>query len=74
MLLILCFRVTLGSSRCLIHAVYDILVIYNMYVMSCELQESPVTDRRADVVQAAYLASEIAHRMVVPGGEVCVDT
>ena len=44
-----------------------------MYIMSCELQESPVTDRRADVVQAAYLASEIAHRMVVPGGEVCVD-
>ena len=34
-------------------------------------QESPVTDRKADVIKAAYLASEIAHRMVVPGGEVC---
>ena len=29
-----------------------------------------MTDRRSDVIQAAYLASEIAHRMVVPGGEV----
>lgn len=34
------------------------------------VQDSPVTDRKADVIQAAYLASEIAHRMVVPGGEV----
>lgn len=32
-------------------------------------KDSPVTDRKADVIQAAYLASEIAHRMVVPGGE-----
>lgn len=32
-----------------------------------------MTDRKADVIQAAYLASEIAHRMVVPGGEVWRD-
>lgn len=32
-----------------------------------------MTDRKADVIQAAYLASEIAHRMVVPGGEVWTD-
>ena len=29
-----------------------------------------VTGRQADVIQAAYLAGEIAHRMIVPGGEV----
>ena len=29
-----------------------------------------VTGRHADVIQAGYIASEIAHRMVVPGGEV----
>ena len=29
-----------------------------------------MTGRKADVIMAAYLASEIAHRMVVPGGEV----
>ena len=29
-----------------------------------------MTGRQADVIQAAYIASEIAHRMVVPGGEV----
>ena len=29
-----------------------------------------MSGRKADVVQAAHLASEIAHRMVVPGGEV----
>ena len=29
-----------------------------------------MTGRKADVVQASYLASEIAHHMVVPGGEV----
>ena len=34
------------------------------------LQDNPATGRRADVCLAAYLASEIAHRMVVPGGEV----
>ena len=33
-------------------------------------QEAPVSGRKADVVLAAHLASEIAHRMVVPGGEV----
>ncbi|CAI8023546.1 Proliferation-associated protein 2G4 [Geodia barretti] len=37
-------------------------------------KESPVTDRKADVIKAAYLASEIAHRMVVPGGEVILWT
>ena len=31
-----------------------------------------MTGRQADVIQAAHLAAEIAHRMVVPGGEVCV--
>lgn len=35
-------------------------------------QEKKATGRKADVVMAAYLASEIAHRMVVPGGEVIV--
>lgn len=30
--------------------------------------------RQADVMQAAYLAGEIAHRMVVPGGEVCTSS
>ena len=34
------------------------------------LQENKATGRKADVLMAAYLASEIAHRMVVPGGEV----
>ena len=29
-----------------------------------------MTGRQADVIQAAYIASEIAHRMVTPGGEV----
>ena len=29
-----------------------------------------MTGRHADVIQAGYIASEIAHRMVVPGGEV----
>ena len=33
-------------------------------------QDNKVTGRKADVIQAAYLASEIAHRMVIPGGEV----
>ena len=33
-------------------------------------QDKPVTGRQADVVQAAYIASEIAHRMVTVGGEV----
>ncbi|XP_064388696.1 proliferation-associated protein 2G4-like [Halichondria panicea] len=32
-------------------------------------KENKVTGRQADVMQAAYLAGEIAHRMVVPGGE-----
>ena len=45
--------------------IFDCLC-YDVFVV----QDSPVTDRRADVIQAAYLASEIAHRMVVPGGEV----
>ncbi len=31
-----------------------------------------MTGRKADVCKAAYLAAEIAHRMVVPGGEVCM--
>ena len=34
------------------------------------IQDNPVTDRKADVIQAAYIASEIAHRMVTVGGEV----
>ena len=29
-----------------------------------------MTGPHADVIQAGYIASEIAHRMVVPGGEV----
>jgi len=29
-----------------------------------------VTGKKADVIQAAYIASEIAHRMLKPGGEV----
>ena len=29
-----------------------------------------MTGHHADVIQAGYIASEIAHRMVVPGGEV----
>ena len=29
-----------------------------------------MTGRKADVCMAAHLAAEIAHRMVVPGGEV----
>ena len=33
-------------------------------------QDSKVTGRYADVIQAGYIASEIAHKMVVPGGEV----
>ena len=34
------------------------------------LQDNKVTDRKADVLQAAYLASELAHRLVVAGNEV----
>ena len=34
------------------------------------IQDNKVTGRHADVIQAGYIASEIAHRMVVPGGEV----
>ena len=37
-------------------------------------QENKATGRRADTFMAAYLASEIAHRMVVPGGEVSLMT
>ena len=33
-------------------------------------QDNKVTGRHAYVIQAGYIASEIAHRMVVPGGEV----
>ena len=33
-----------------------------------------MTGRHADVIQAGYIASEIAHRMVVPGGEVRVES
>ena len=29
-----------------------------------------MTGRQADVIQAAYIASEITHRMVTVGGEV----
>nr|CAD58632.1 proliferation-associated protein 2G4 [Suberites domuncula] len=32
-------------------------------------KDNKVTGRQADVMQAAYLAGEIAHRMVVPGGD-----
>ena len=38
------------------------------------LQDNKVTGRHADVIQAGYIASEIAHRMVVPGGEVRVES
>ena len=31
--------------------------------------ENPVTGRKADVIQAAYVASELALRMMKPGGE-----
>ena len=31
--------------------------------------ENPVTGRKADVIQAAYIASELALRMMKPGGE-----
>ena len=33
-------------------------------------QDDKVTGRHADVIQAGYIVSEIAHRMVVRGGEV----
>ena len=33
-------------------------------------QDNKVTGRKADVIQAAYLASELAQRLVVPGNEV----
>ena len=33
-------------------------------------QDNKVTGCHADVIQAGYIASEIAHRVVVPGGEV----
>ena len=33
-------------------------------------QDNKLTGRHADVIQAGYIASEIAHTMVVPGGEV----
>lgn len=32
-------------------------------------KDNPLTGRKADVIKAAYLASEIAHRMLRPGGE-----
>lgn len=34
------------------------------------LQENKITSRKADVLQAAYFASEVAHRTVKPGEEV----
>ena len=40
-------------------------------VICSSLQDNPVTGKKADVIQAAYIASEIAHRMLKPGGEVC---
>jgi curved DNA binding protein len=57
------FKIELG-----VHVDGFIAVVGHTAVVGAT-KESPVTDRRADVVQAAYLASEIAHRMVVPGGE-----
>lgn len=36
----------------------------------CWLQENKVTGRKADVIQAAYLASELAQRLVKAGNEV----
>ena len=33
-------------------------------------QDNKVTGRQADVIMAGYLAAEIAHRMLVPGGHV----
>ena len=38
--------------------------------MNLPTQDNKVTGRHADVIQAGYIASEIAHRMVVSGGEV----
>lgn len=32
-------------------------------------QENPVTGRKADVLQAAYMAAEVAQRLVKPGNE-----
>ena len=34
-----------------------------------KMQENPVTGRKADVLQAAYLAAEVAQRLVKPGNE-----
>lgn len=35
-----------------------------------QLQDNKVTGRKADVLQAAYLASEVAQRLVKAGNEV----
>lgn len=54
---------------------YGIHVFIVAIVCTCNefvsLQDNPVTGKKADVIQAAYIASEIAHRMLKPGGEVC---
>ena len=42
----------------------------HVYTALAHTQDNKVTGRQADVIQAAYLAGEIAHRMIVPGGEV----
>jgi curved DNA binding protein len=57
------FKIELG-----VHVDGFIAVVGHTAVVGAT-KESPVTDRKADVIKAAYLASEIAHRMVVPGGE-----
>ena len=53
--------------RVCVHACVRVCVCWYMYVC---VQDKPVTGRQADVIQAAYIASEIAHRMVTVGGEV----
>ena len=42
----------------------------NCIDLLCLLQDNKVTGRKADVIQAAYLASELAQRLVKAGKEV----
>ena len=51
-----------------LHSLY--MYVYVCVCVCVHIQDNPVTDRKADVIQAAYIASEIAHRMVTVGGEV----
>ncbi|XP_065888176.1 proliferation-associated protein 2G4-like [Dysidea avara] len=43
-------------------------IVGSTIVVGCT-KDNPVTGKKADVIQAAYIASEIAHRMLKPGGE-----